>query len=79
MSSPAVAEPALHRGRLDPRKHGHPVVGLLAVDRGVVAEGLEGQEGEGVVRHLQLLQAQHVRPGARRASGGAAPPGHGSS
>ena len=32
------------------------------MDRGVVAEGLEGQQREDVVRHLQLLQAQHVGP-----------------
>ena len=31
------------------------------MDGGVVAESLERKEGEGVVRDLQLLQAQHVR------------------
>ncbi len=76
-----VAEAPLHVLHLEPEpgQDGDPVVGLLAVDRRLVSRRAQGLEGEGLVHDLQLLEADHVRGRAPRASGARAPPGHGSS
>src|SRR4029079_17589028 len=51
------------------REDGHAVVGLLPEDLALIPQAGEDVEGEAVVRGLDLLETEHVRPLALRPGG----------